>query len=262
MKTVRNYRQRVLYVVLFVILVPCIYLTSIRLASPVSATMIGRKEVVLDFTKPDEIKKSAKWSPVDKLSLFPDGLGWEGPENHSRDMWIESVPVAVGWSWRPTRTVSVKGEVLPVKIVSRAGQLYARYSPDMKNWSSWQCLQRRASQSKQYPDPWFSCMLRVPYRESKPYRELLRQYWRLDVPWSSDEEAAVRWILQSDPQFFENCMPFIGYVQFLFEISLRGGQKIEKIEFELNYGAGGRASIPRDKSIQKKHRGPWRFKAH
>jgi len=110
------------------------------------------------------------------------------------------------------------------------------------------------------PQQRYAGTLRVPYKEQDAYRSLLREYSRMDVLWASDEEAAVRWILQKDPKFFEKSLPLVGYVQFLFEASLRGGQRIERIRFELTYGAGGMHSPPKDQSVYQTRDGPWRFK--
>ena len=57
----------------------------------------------------------------------------------------------------------------------------------------------------------------IPERELRQYQGYLEQYSKLDVPWTSDEEAAVRWILKQQPDFFERSLPFIGYIEFLFD---------------------------------------------
>jgi hypothetical protein len=80
------------------------------------------------------------------------------------------------------------------------------------------------------------------------------------VPWKSDEEAAVKWILQRDPKFFEKSLPFIGYLQFRLENPPAGA---ERVEIELRYGGGGIFTLPRDQGTDpmKNRNGPWRFKA-
>ena len=35
-------------------------------------------------------------------------------------------------------------------------------------------------------------------------------YQKQDVQWRSDEEAAVKWILKMDPDFFSRNLPFMG----------------------------------------------------
>lgn len=232
--------------------------------------MMGGKRAVLDFTKPDAVKKQAAWSPADRLDMTEAGLGWDGAANASFDVWIQTTePIAIGWSWRPVQSAHVSAEIIPAgKFTFRgrgttfpSGTLYVRHSPDTKHWSAWQVLQAQAPRDKEKPKQRYNGQIRIPYREREAYGKLLRHYSRMDVPWKSDEEAAVRWILKKDPKFFERPAPFIGYVQFLFEISLKGGRRIEKITLDMSYGAGGMHSLPRDPDAQKNRHGPWRFKA-
>jgi hypothetical protein len=91
---------------------------------------------------------------------------------------------------------------------------------------------------------------------------LLSEYSRLDVPWKSDEEAAVRWILERRPDFFSTDLPFIGYIEFLFEGSIHGGQRIRTFEASVSYGMSGLHSPPKDRNAYKdRDSSPWRFRA-
>jgi hypothetical protein len=101
----------------------------------------------------------------------------------------------------------------------------------------------------------------VPRRERQPYTDLCREYSRLDVPWASDEEAVVRWILDREPDYFSHRLPFIGYVQFLYEVSLQGGERIAQLKLELGYGTGGMHQPPKEPGADADRHGPWRFKA-
>jgi len=231
--------------------------------------MMGNRVFTLDFTKPEEVKNKATWNRADNVFLSKEGLGFNGPDKSSLDFRIESTePVAVGWSWRPVIAVSITATLEPpgqFKIEGTgttypSGQLYARYSPDGKHWSSWHNLPVQGPEPGKKPQQRYAGTLRVPYKEQDAYRRLVEEYSRMDVPWASDEEAAVRWILQKDPKFFEKSLPLVGYVQFLYETSLRGGQRIERIRFELSYGAGGKHSPPKDQGVYKTRDGPWRFK--
>jgi hypothetical protein len=108
----------------------------------------------------------------------------------------------------------------------------------------------------------FRGTLRVPYREQARYTELRLEYSRRDdVPWSSDEEALVKEILKREPAFFEKSTPFIGYVQFLYETQLRGGQRMQGLKVEVNWFVGGPHHAPKDESAYKVRNVPWRFKA-
>lgn len=239
-------------------------------ASSVYGVMDAEKEFVLDFGKPEQVKMRATWNDPDKFDITDEGLGWDGPRNAHRDLAIQSTQlVGVGWSWRPVHAVHIRSQIKPPgefkfrekSVTYPPGQLYARYSPDGKHWSSWNHLQMQEPENKDKPAQAYAGSLRVPYKEQATYRELIREYSRRNVPWASDEEAAVAWIFEDEPTFFKKNLPFIGYVQFLFEISLPGGQRIERIHMNLSYSAGGMHSPPKDEEVRKSHKGPWRFKA-
>jgi hypothetical protein len=83
----------------------------------------------------------------------------------------------------------------------------------------------------------------------------------MDVPWRSDEEAAVRWILQKQPDFFEKNLPFVGYVQFRMEGSMPGSQRIKKIRMQLDWMVGGLHALPKNPDDEKNRDGAWRFEA-
>lgn len=246
-----------------------VVIVMVAAAPTTRAAMKGTVELVLDFTRPEEVKAKAKWSEPEKVTPSEEGLVWDGRLHQSRDVWIESTPVAVGFSWRPTIFVSIEAEVVYggkwpfTESVSAfpVGELYARYSPDRKHWSSWQCLQIQGPVNKHSPSRTYKGLLRVPYRVLKPYGEFVSKYSTMDVPWRSDEEAVVRWILKDEPGFFERHLPFIGYVQFLFETRLSDEHSLRSLTARLWYGTGGGHAPPKDKSVYEKRRGPWRFVA-
>lgn len=235
-----------------------VVLVAVSAPDAVGAMKSGSR-FVLDFTKPDAVKKQAAWSPADRLDITDAGLGWDGAANAWRDAWIQTTePIAIGRSWRPVQYARVSAEIIPAgKFIFRgehgmefpSGILYVRHSPDAKHWSDWQVLKYETPRDKENPKQRYHGELRIPYRERGAYANLTRQYSKMDVPWKSDEEAAVRWIVKNDPKFFEKHRPFIGYLQFLFEISLRGSRRIEKISFDVSCGAGGMHSPPRDRSV-------------
>src|SRR3989442_1671316 len=101
--------------------------------------------------------------------------------------------------------------LLAVPIASRAPILdIKQLSLDFKHWSSWQVLQRDEKKTKVGV---FTVELAIPEREYQRYWGYIEQYQKLDVPWTSDEEAAVDWILKKEPDFFDHSLPFIGYIQ-------------------------------------------------
>ncbi len=229
------------------------------LACPASAQMLSTSKFSLDLTKPQELNKKAKWgTPSPSIQLTKEGLVNQASENITSDFWIEiTEPIAVGWSWRTVPFVNIVTELV-------TGSLYARYSADALHWSNWQYIQMDRPKDLNQPESKYSGMLSVPKRQQQQYQDLLMKYQRLDVPWASDEEAAVEWIVKNDPNFFNNPAPFIGYVQFLFEGRLKGGQCIKTINFNIICSASGESTIPKDgdRNTQRiRSEIPWRFKA-
>jgi hypothetical protein len=240
-----------------------------HIASLAAASMFEVKESVLDFSKPEEAKAKATWTTPDVFSYGAQGMTLPGDARTSRDLTIETTqPIAVGWQWRPVRGVFIMATIEPPEAflvrpgsdVYPAGQFYARYSPDAKHWSSWQNLEMRPK-DREHPTQVYHGELRVPYKEQAAYNKLICKYARLDVPWQSDEEAALKWILKTNPAFLEKNLPFVGYVQFLFETQLHGGQNLHRIVVRLTYSAGGMHQPPKDESIWRNAGGPWRFRA-
>jgi hypothetical protein len=90
----------------------------------------------------------------------------------------------------------------------------------------------------------------------------VQDYAKQDVPWKSDEEAAVRWILGKQPDFFAKHLPFIGYVQLRYELGFWGGQRIGSLKADISWGVGGMHSAPRDAGADRPgEMSAWRFKA-
>ena len=234
------------------------------------ADIHGSKKIDIDFTNDTNAQARATWSEPGKLTVSEEGLGWDGDGAASRDGWIETKPVALGLSWRPTSAIFVRASIQPPpqeytlgngkKYTGDAGELYVRYSPDLKHWSTWQPLQRSEppSTGEAKAGRHYSGTVRVPYREQRVYSQLVSEYSHLDVPWKSDEEAAVQWILKRDPDFFSTCIPFIGYAEFLFEGEFRGGQRIKTLHVDITYAMSGKQSLPRDGKGNNNPHGPWR----
>ena len=234
------------------------------------ATIEGGQHISISFTNPAEARTNATWS--DGLNLSEEGLGWDGESNRSRRGWIQTVPMALGLSWRPITWFIVHAKIEPAPkertmasgqmLPGEAGDLYVRYSPDLKHWSSWQNLQRSEAWPAgvvQAPGRYYSATIRIPSREHGEYGRFVAEYSRMDVPWSSDEEAAVRWIVGRDPDFFAKRIPFIGYAQFLFEGEFYGGQRIRLLRAGTMWSVGGASHPPRDQGAETNRFGPWRY---
>ena len=209
---------------------------------------------------PTKHKKECSWSDPARIQVGSKGLGWGvAASEGSRDFWLQTiVPLALGESWRPPSSARVR---VTFNHVGTPGILYVRHSPDAKHWSEWQVVPT-ATPSKNVKGQSFEGEIRVPYREQGSYRELLQAYSRReDVPWASDEEAFVKELVAKDANYFQRQKPFIGYVQFLYETQLHGGELIAGIKAEVDWAVGGVHAIPRNPDVHKARSGPWRFKA-
>src|SRR5208283_3309320 len=227
--------------------------------------------LVVSFTNSASAVTNVTWSEPDKISVSTNGLGWDGQTNESRDFWIQSIPVAIGTSWRPAQGATVLIEVAPqikpetilvgqsnILYVPYGGSAFVRYSPDKKHWSSWQSLEEQRDPGTNRV---FHGKIEVPHIEHERYFKLLTEYSALDVDWKSDEEAAEKWILKHEPDFFEKQLPFVGYVQFRMEGSLSGGQRIERIRMQLGWAVSGLHNAPKNPNDERKRDGVWRFEA-
>ena len=209
---------------------------------------MGFNEWDVSFTNPAAAITNATLSEPDKFLVSTNGLGWgKGETNIYRAFWIQSIPVAIGTSWRPARAATVTVEVDSTS--NDTSSCFVRYSPDKRHWSSWQALDQHRG------------VVEVPQSVSSDYDRLFWEYSKMDVPSRSDEEAAVKWILQKQPDFFEKNLPFVGYVQFRMERSMPGGQRIKKIRMQLDWMVGGLHVLPKNPDDEKNRDGAWRFEA-
>ena len=165
-------------------------------------------------------------------------------------------------------TVELRPEIKPVTLPNgqtytpHIGNMFVRYSPDNKNWSTWQAMNYPVPQDKSPNRRKFTAFVNVPQREHKEYLSYMEKYQKMDVPWVSDEEALVQWILSEEPHFFSKSIPFVGYVQFLYEISLPANQRITNLQASAGFGLSGEHQPPKDKNAYKERDNiPWRFKA-
>ena len=229
----------------------------------------------IDFTNPKEARKKAIWFPTDKLNINKQGLGWDAGAAESRPGEIQTKPIALGHSWRTPSSIYVRVTILPPPkaillndgsmSTPYPGNMFVRYSPDLKNWSSWTILEhsyQKSTDRKKRNKRCYEGRIGIPQRNRNEYYKLLHNYSKLNVPWKSDEEAAVRWILKQQPNFFSKNIPFIGYVEFLFESNFYGGQRIKSFEAEISYCIRGRYIPPKNTGIDNERSAiPWRFKA-
>jgi len=233
-------------------------------------------EFSIDFADPNAIREHAvTWTPHKQVQQTDKGLLYSNSNDAtSVDFGLMTKPYAIGLSWRPAYGVNLDVELSPLgeekpfsggTLHPSLYAVYVRYSPDLKNWSSWQALQdkHRDWQERNKAGKYqYHVQLRVPDKEREQYNDYYRQYMRMDVPWQSDEEAAVKWILTQEPDFFKKHIPFIGYIQFLCETSMRANQPLSEMKIGISWGVGGRHSPPKDESVYKnRDMIPWRYKA-
>jgi hypothetical protein len=233
------------------------------LADPAAtpASILGCTSYTVDLTQAKPAAQKARWGDPAHIQVNGKGLGWgKSTDQGSRDFWLQTTePIGVGVSWRPTMAVFIRAAI---DGPGTSGLLYVRFSPDAKHWSTWQLVPEAAPAKVGDPSQRFQGSVRVPYRESATYQRLRMKYARREeVAWASDEEALVKDILRRDPKFFETNMPFIGYVQFLYEAQLHGGQRVKGLKFEMTWAVSGLHQPPKDKKADKNRDGPWRFKA-
>ncbi|OPL18333.1 MAG: hypothetical protein AVO35_05670 [Candidatus Aegiribacteria sp. MLS_C] len=242
---------RILSVLLPVLLAAC----------PARGSILDFRVLEIDLTDA-AAGSSCTWSDPELITVTPEGLGWEGDPVSLRDGWLLTVPMPLGLSWRPPSSVSICVTMLPEAreveldngqtFMPYPGEVFVRYSPDTEHWSTWQVL-------RQGPDPsrggldgsgtHFHGSVAVPMIQRDAYAVLLREYAGMKVPWRSDEDAACRWITESDPDFFSDNLPFIGYLQFLYEGSFHGNRRITGFRAEVFYGISGLHYAPEDESV-------------
>ncbi len=206
--------------------------------------------------------------------MTTNGLGWSGggKGTYAHRLWLVAVPLAIGTSWRPATGASFNFELVPpIKPVDlpggdswapRQGRVFVRYSPDRKHWSTWQMLDGpELLKSASATNVLYRGQIEVPQIEREKYEDLVLQYGRLDVPWMSDEAAAVRWILRQQPDFFDQQLPFAGYVQFRFEAALPRDQRIQRMKMRVSWSVGGLHSEPNIPGADEHRDGAWDFQA-
>lgn len=224
--------------------------------------------VVLDFTQPEIATKIARWEDPEYVQAASDGLGLKEQDSDYRDLTVETLtPTAVGWSWLPVTSVKIQAEVVAsgesylrdIRRVnsSMPNQLYVRYSPDCKNWSTWQALACRAIPDQIDPAIRFQGVLRIPKKTQRRYRQYLQEYSNAhQKPIVIDQYDAVSWIVDRDPAFFSKEIPFIGYVDFLFEATIKGDARLKKLQIEIEYSRKDRGPAPPDRHVED----AWNFR--
>ena len=183
------------------------------------AGMIMMDSLTFDFTRL-EVAENAKWDDSGNLLVMDNGLGFDGDARTSRDTTILLQPISVGHGWRPAGGVGVK---VKLNWDGDPGYYYTsfvRFSPDGENWSTWQTVPQiiKQDQDKTKPRPYeFATQISVPRKVQAAYQQKRTAYAKLDIPWVDDEHALCEWIIENEPDFFVNNLPFAGYIQVMVE---------------------------------------------
>lgn len=228
--------------------------------------MMGLNTLTINFDDANDAKAKAAWSHG--LDLNTKGLGWKGKEGSTRDYWVRTIELATGLYWRPTcfAAITVDINVVPQSSPANIDQsrtmspvhVFVRHSPDTKHWSSWQLMPSTAIKDSKCHSTGF---IEIPNMDQEKYTRYLMEYQRLDVPWASDEEAGVKWILQRDPNFFATSLPFIGYIQVLCEGS-NEGFRFSKLTITAQWSSGGLHISPKNHDMSYiDDMTPWRYRA-
>lgn len=237
----------------------CVLFALVSFAGTADATILDFRSLDIDFTDPVAASGLCAWSDRGIITSTSEGLGWDGDPASLRDGWVLTEPLALGLSWRAPTSVSVRVTMLPgVETIlldngqtttPYQGDVYIRYSSDLRNWSTWQSLQPMNADSSTAGERHYQGTISVPYLVREPYNSLLAEYALMDVPWRSDEEAACRWIESENPGFFDDCIPFMGYIEFLWEGSFHGGRRLTSFTAEITYAMSGLHYAPEDESV-------------
>jgi len=241
-------------------------------ASPAGATILDFRQLVIDLTDAVDAGAKATWSEPGDVRLTDAGLGFDDDPTASRDGWIETTPLAVGTWWRPATGVSVRVAMTPApeRITLPNGQettpykgfAYVRYSPDRVHWSTWQAMEDAEGRPGAKPGRSWFASVRVPGCAREAYAAELAAYQKRDVPWTSDEEAAVKWITARQRDFFARNLPFVGYVQVRFEGAFVGGRRFTTLAVDVTAAISGMSTIPKDPDATTSRGGdPWSFDA-
>ncbi|MFA6287865.1 MAG: hypothetical protein WC661_10820 [Opitutaceae bacterium] len=217
----------------------------------VRATILAFVGERLDFDSPDAVKDKATWGgPTEHpLDFKAGGLGSESVmERGEIDAWVRTNPMALGSWGQPWRFAGFSVEVQGFKDGQRScvARVFVRHSPDRKHWTTWSAMSLKTAEELEAErivmkknfknslgpfgdesrplDQWnkavFHCSLEVPRTTRASYEQLLEAFAKTKPPRPKFQEDAVRWILAQYPHYFENQPPFLGYVQFLFEINV------------------------------------------
>lgn len=171
----------------------------------------------------DKMSKGLTWSS--KLLPTDEGLKQVSMSEHGHaDIWIMTDKIAVPL----TGNIYTRSDILlsfdkTTSVGSDYISAYVRYGCDGVHWSSWFGLEQRKeiSQTGSYSKPddtslSFSGAIKLPQADYRHY-EMLWSEWRDTKPKINTQFELCNWIKKTSPDFFNQEIPVIGYLQVLIE---------------------------------------------
>jgi hypothetical protein len=217
----------------------------VSLALLLLSAIIAQAQLFFDDTvripfAPGKIPDGVTWSP--SVSLKDGGLFAEKlPSNRSAEVWVQSQPVSAGMSWRPPTSATIRLEVEAGAEDFTYLNAYFRYSCDRVHWSTWYNLRSPKPQPGVVASVYESD-LSIPRMAQEQYHAKMREWWKTNPAWSSDEHELSLWIISQDADFFARELPFLGYVQVRIEGETRGLQ-LKSMTVNVNASVSGLAAV-------------------
>ena len=90
----------------------------------------------------------------------------------------------------------------------------------------------------------------LPEAASERYSELMRQWWKTDPDWSSDEHEFCVWLAKHHADYFSIEQPFIGYIQIRIEGS-GNHVRLADVKMDYSWAVGGLHSVPKRKTRER-----------
>ena len=89
------------------------------LSSCVLASLGNFTTLRVDFTCKADAEKNATWSDFGEATINTNGIGWDGPRDRYRRGWIQTVPLALDYSWQPPYSVHAAVTVSPYRFLPK-----------------------------------------------------------------------------------------------------------------------------------------------
>jgi hypothetical protein len=227
--------MRMRYKIKFVVFLGLLLLSAITVQGDLSYS--DTTKIQLASTK---VPDGVTWSP--SVSLRDGGLSSEKlPPNIAAEVWVQSQPISAGVSWRPPTSATIRLDVEAGAEDFTYLHAYFRYSCDRVHWSTWYNLPSLKAQDG-IAGSVYEGSLSIPRMAQEAYYAKMKEWWKTNPPWSSDEHELCVWIASQDPDFFSDEFPFIGYVQVRIEGETRGVQ-LKSLSIKISAAISGLMSL-------------------